>query len=110
MRKNAAFERFKEEFPLVGESFSNLYQAVSNKGLDPKTKELIYLGVLTTVRYSPAILVHMNRALDLGATKDEVVEAMMMSIPASGLCNFLDILPEVLNELDQRKEIAATDL
>jgi alkylhydroperoxidase/carboxymuconolactone decarboxylase family protein YurZ len=102
MTINPAFERFKEEFPEVGKVFGQLYQTVSSKALDEKTKQLVYLGVLATARYSPAIKVHIRRAIDAGANKDEILESLMLSIPASGICHFLDILPEVLDELNNQ--------
>lgn len=101
MSKNPDFERFKEEFPEPAKIFSNLYQSVSSKALDEKTKQLVYLGVLTANRYGPAIRVHIAKALDAGATPDEIREAMMLAIPAGGLCNFLSVLPEMIAELNK---------
>lgn len=100
MTKNPAFEQFKEEFPDVAKTFGQLYEKVSDKALDEKTKQLVYLGVLTAMRYSPAIRVHIQKALEAGATKSEIQEAMMLAIPASGLCNFLAVLPDLMQELD----------
>lgn len=51
--KNPDFELFKKDFPEVGKIFGELYQSVSSKALDEKTKQLVYLGVLTANRYGP---------------------------------------------------------
>lgn len=55
MTKNPAFEQFKEEFPDVFTTFSDLYKTVSSKALDEKTKQLVYLGILAATRYAPAV-------------------------------------------------------
>lgn len=99
--KNQAFEQFKEQFPDVANVFSQLYETVSHEALDEKTKQLVYLGILTAVRYAPAIRVHIHKALEAGATKEEIKEAIMLAIPAGGLCNFLAVLPDMMNELNR---------
>lgn len=63
----------------------------------------MYLSILIANRYGPAIRVHVHiaKALEAGATKEEIKEAMMLAIPAGGLCNFLSILPDMLDELNK---------
>lgn len=101
LSKNLDFELFKEEFPEQFTSFINLYQSVSSRALDEKTKQLVYLGILTANRYAPSLRVHISKALDAGATSDEIKEAMMLVIPAGGLCNFLSVLPDMMAELNK---------
>ncbi|AXC53660.1 MULTISPECIES: carboxymuconolactone decarboxylase family protein [Bacillus] len=99
MTKNPAFEKFKEEFPDVFINFSELYKNVSST-LDEKTKQLVYLGILTAMRYAPAVRVHCRLALEAGATREEIKEAIMLAIPAGGLCNFLDVFEDAMYELN----------
>ncbi|MGP7815950.1 carboxymuconolactone decarboxylase family protein [Niallia sp. 01092] len=101
MTKNPDYELFKKEFPEQARVFGELFQAVSCHALDEKTKQLVYLGILTANRYAPAIRVHITKALEAGATAEEIKEAMMLAIPAGGLCDFLSILPEMLDELNK---------
>lgn len=101
LSKNLDFELFKQEFPEVGEIFGELFQSVSSEALDEKTKQLVYLGILTANRYGPAVRVHIAKALDAGANPDEIKEAMMLAIPAGGLCNFLSVLPDMMAELNK---------
>ncbi|MED4531244.1 carboxymuconolactone decarboxylase family protein [Metabacillus fastidiosus] len=101
MSKNPDFELFKEEFPEVFNKFGELFQSVSSKALDEKTKQLVYLGILTANRYGPAIRVHIAKALEAGATPEEIKEAMMLAIPAGGLCDFLSVLPDMIEELEK---------
>ncbi|MEZ2716280.1 carboxymuconolactone decarboxylase family protein [Niallia circulans] len=100
MTKNPVFEQFKEEFPDVFSTFNDLYKTVSSKALDEKTKQLVYLGILTVTRYTPAVRVHIKKALEAGATESEIKEAIMLAIPAGGLCNFLFVLPDMMDELN----------
>lgn len=101
LSKNLDFELFKQKFPEVGKVFGELFQSVSSEALDEKTKQLVYLGILTTNRYGPAVRVHIAKALDAGAKPDEIKEAMMLAIPAGGLCNFLSVLPDMMTELNK---------
>lgn len=103
LSRNLAFDQFKEEFPETASIFGQLYQSVSSKALDEKTRQLVYLGILTAVRYEPAVRVHISKALKAGATPEEIKEAIMLAIPASGLCNFLSILPNMMDELNKEE-------
>lgn len=103
MSKNPYFELFKEEFPEVALVFGELFQRVSSDVLDEKTKQLVYLGILTANRYGPAIRVHIAKAFEAGASSDEIKAAMMLAIPAGGLCNFLSVLPDMMAELENKE-------
>ncbi|MBL8572381.1 MAG: carboxymuconolactone decarboxylase family protein [Hyphomicrobiaceae bacterium] len=48
--------------------------------LDTKTKELIALAISVTVRCDPCIAFHAKSAVDLGATRDEVMETIATAI------------------------------
>jgi alkylhydroperoxidase/carboxymuconolactone decarboxylase family protein YurZ len=99
MITNPIFEQFKTDYPEVGSIFTDLFNSVAGKSLDEKTKQLVYLGILTALRYGPAIKVHIQKALDAGATKSEIEEAMMLVIPAGGVCSFLSILSDIKDTL-----------
>lgn len=48
--------------------------------LDSKTHELIALAVAVTTRCDGCISVHSKKAIDAGATKEEIVEALSVAI------------------------------
>ena len=61
------------------------YQALSSAGektgqLDAKTRELIALAVAVTTRCDGCITVHAKAALDQGATKEEIAEALGVAV------------------------------
>ena len=67
--------------PEVMKSFSSLAHAATDaKVLDPKTKELIALGISVAVRCDACIAFHAEAAVRQGATRDEVMETMGMAI------------------------------
>ncbi len=53
--------------------------------LPRRTKELIYLGMCCAIRFPDGIRIHAARALDLGATREEVREAVALSVVAAGI-------------------------
>lgn len=65
--------------------------AYTNKRtLDAKTKEIIYTVVLTAVKANvDHIKSHIKLALDYGATKQEVLEALEICIPAASVPAFM---------------------
>ena len=67
--------------PEVMKAFSSLAQAALAEGaLDPKTQELIALGISVAVRCDDCIAFHVKAAVDRGATREEVLETLGMAI------------------------------
>jgi 4-carboxymuconolactone decarboxylase len=60
------------------------------RALDKKTKELIYCVMLTCVKASiDQIKLHVRGALNAGATKTEVLQALELTITAAGVPAFM---------------------
>ena len=67
--------------PEVMKAFSSMAQAaVAANALDPKTKELIALGIAVAVRCDDCIGFHVKAAFEQGASADEVTETLGMAI------------------------------
>ena len=67
--------------PEVMKAFSGLAQAaLAPKALDGKTKELIALGIAVAIRCDDCIGFHVKAALEHGASRAEVTEALGMAI------------------------------
>ena len=61
--------------PEVMKAFSSIAQAALAQGaLDPKTKELIALGIAVAIRCDECIAFHVKAAIERGATREEVLE------------------------------------
>ena len=63
--------------------------------LPRKTKELIYLGMCCVTRFHDGIRIHAQRALEHGATPDEVYEAIALSIVCAGIPAFREAVNTV---------------
>jgi AhpD family alkylhydroperoxidase len=73
--------RLREGAPEVMKTFAGLSQAaLAPKALDGKTKELIALAVAVAVRCDDCIGFHVKAAIEQGASRDEVAEALGMAI------------------------------
>ena len=67
--------------PDVMRAFSAIVQAATGpKVLDSKTKELIALAISVAVRCDDCVAFHAKVAVDRGATRDEVLETLGMTI------------------------------
>jgi alkylhydroperoxidase/carboxymuconolactone decarboxylase family protein YurZ len=79
-------EILEQSSPDVAEACSRLVATImARPALPEKVKQLVYLAVCTAVHHERGVTVHAGRARALGATRDEVLEAMLLTIPAAGL-------------------------
>src|ERR687883_1533578 len=62
---------------------------LKQRSLDRKTKELIFIVSLTVMRASKGhIQSHIQVALNLGVSKEEILEAIEISLPEAGIVVF----------------------
>jgi 4-carboxymuconolactone decarboxylase len=62
---------------------------LKERRLDRKTKELIFIVSLTVMRASKGhIQSHIRVALDLGLSKEEILEAIEIALPEAGIVAF----------------------
>jgi len=67
------------------EAFSQLHHASQKPGaLDFKTKELIALAIAVSLRCDGCIAFHTHDALDAGATREEILEALGVAVLMGG--------------------------
>jgi AhpD family alkylhydroperoxidase len=67
--------------PDAMKAFASLAQAALAEGaLDPKTKELIAVGISVAVRCDDCIAFHVKAAVDRGASREEVLETLGLAI------------------------------
>ena len=89
------FARLIIEFP-----FGDIY---SRPGLDLKARELAVVAALTAMgNAAPQLKVHIHGALNVGCTRQEIVEVMMQMAVYAGF-------PAALNGLFAAKEVFAED-
>ena len=80
-----AFQVFASEAPQHAAAWNGLVQnlAAAN-ALDQKTAALAYLSVLAVLGMESGIPFHVNSAKQSGATREEVISAVLIGLPAAG--------------------------
>ena len=69
------------DVPEVMKAFGGIAQAaLAPKALNSKTKELIAVGISVAIRCDDCIAFHVKAALQQGASREEVAEALGMAI------------------------------
>jgi len=92
-------EVFRNEAPEVAKAFNGLINAlVASKGLDQKTKQLIYIAMKASVGDQMAVRAHVPMAKAAGATKEEVVDAILMTLTVSGIRGVVTCLPGAVEQ------------
>ena len=95
-------EVFQNEAPDVAAAFNGLIQSlVASKGLDPKTKQLIYIAMKASTGDAMAVRAHVPMAKAAGATKEEVVDAILLTLTVSGIRGVVMCLPEVVGQFEK---------
>jgi len=80
-----AFQTFMKEAPEHSKAWMEVVQKLDNSSkLDKKTEELAYIAVLAAVRLESGIAFHVKHAKELGATREEVISAVLVGLPAVG--------------------------
>ena len=93
---------FQKEAPEVAKAFDGLIQAiVKSKGLDEKTKQLIYIAMKSALDDPVAVKFHVTMAKKLGVKREEIVDAILMTLTVAGIKPVLSILPEALEVYGQ---------
>lgn len=92
-----AFLCFMKEAPEVQQAWMEMVQKTSSaSALDKKTSELAYIAVLAATGLESGLPFHVGMARDLGATREEIISAVLLGLPAAGH-KVIASLPVVLN-------------
>lgn len=80
-----AFRTFMSEAPQHAQAWGAMVQGMASaSALDKKTAALAYLAVLAALRLESGIPFHVQAAKDVGATRDEVISAILIGLSAVG--------------------------
>ena len=80
-----AFKTFLTSAPAHAAAWSEAVQAlVKASALDAKARELAYIAVLAALNRVSGIPFHVASAKKLGATREEVISAILVGLPAAG--------------------------
>ena len=80
-----AFQAFLREAPSHSSAWMEAVQRLgAASALEPKTEALAYLAVLAAARLTSGVPFHAQHARSLGASRDEVMSAVLVGLPAVG--------------------------
>jgi alkylhydroperoxidase/carboxymuconolactone decarboxylase family protein YurZ len=80
-----AFKTFMTEAPGHARAWGTMIQELGKaSALDRKTLDLAYIAVLAALERTSGIPFHVLAARENGATREEVVSAILVGLPAAG--------------------------
>ncbi len=80
-----AFQVFMADAPRHAQAWGGMVQGLANaSALDGKTAALAYLAVLAALRLESGVPFHVQQAKQQGASRDEVISAILAGLPAAG--------------------------
>lgn len=80
-----AFKVFMSDAPEFAQAWGTAVQALAQaSALDTKTAGLAYLAVLAALNRVSGIPFHVVSLKENGATRDEVISAILVGLPAAG--------------------------
>lgn len=95
------FERFLSEYPDVANAYEQLGNAVHSAGpVDEKTRALIKLAISVGSRLEGAVHSHCRKAIDLGISKEEIRQTVLLALPTIGLPSTMAAMSWVDDILD----------
>jgi alkylhydroperoxidase/carboxymuconolactone decarboxylase family protein YurZ len=95
-----AFQTFLDEAPRHAAAWMGAVQGLdAASGLDKKAGHLAYLAVLAALRLETGVPFHVRLAKSAGASRDEVISALLIGLPAAGL-GVTQALPAALRAYD----------
>jgi alkylhydroperoxidase/carboxymuconolactone decarboxylase family protein YurZ len=99
----SAYRRFADDHPRLVQAYERLGEACLTEGpLDRKSAELVKIGIAVGARLEGAIHSHVRKALEAGATGDEVRHAIRLSLTTVGF-------PTMMAALSWANDILAAD-
>ena len=95
-----SFMAFMKEAPEHSKAWGEMVQGLAKaSALDKKTEELAYLSVLAALGMLSGIPFHVKTAKQSGATRNEVISAILVGLPAAGH-SVTQALPSAIESFD----------
>jgi 4-carboxymuconolactone decarboxylase len=96
------FQSFSERYPDVLASYQELAKACRNAGpMDEKIQELIMLGIAVGANSRGGVMSHTRKALDVGASPDEILQVVVLSLTPTGFPNMIAAMGWVKEVLEK---------
>ena len=96
------YEQFCKSFPEIEEKYKQLGVACRSSGpLDQKVQDLVKLGIAIGLGSQGAIRSHTRKALASGASREEIMHAVLLSLTTTGFPNMMAALGWVSEVLEK---------
>lgn len=100
-----AYRKFQQNYPELFTAYEALGKTASEGGpLDLKTRELVKLGMAAAQRAESAVQSHAHRALDAGATPEEIQHTVLLGVTTLGFPAMMTALSWVQDTIEDRFE------
>jgi 4-carboxymuconolactone decarboxylase len=98
------YTKFKETYPDIFKQYEALGKVCRESGpLDKKTQSLVKLGIAIGANSRGAVMSHTRKALDAGATPEDINHAVMMALSTLGFPNMISAMSWV-NEVIESED------
>lgn len=99
-RISSAFQTFMSQAPHQAQAWGGMVQGLNQaSALDKKTAALAYLAVLAALRLESGVPFHVQAAKQAGATREEIISAILLGLPAAGH-GVTQVLPSAISAFD----------
>lgn len=96
------YEQFSKKYPEVFQDYKKLGISTRKAGpMDEKTQDLVKLGISLGANSRGAVMSHTRKALDAGATPEEIAHVVLLGLTTTGFPNMIaawNWVQEVLSE------------
>ena len=97
------YENFSEKYPEIVKQYQDLGKACRETGpLEEKCQDLVKLGIAVGANSRGAVMSAVRKALASGATPDEIVHAVLLSLTTTGFPNMIAALGWANEVLDKQ--------
>ena len=100
------YKKFSEKFPEIFKQYKDLGVACRNAGpLNEKDQNLVKLGIAIGANSRGGIMSHTRKALDAGATADEVIHAVLLGLTTTGFPQMMAAMKWVDSVLSEQDSV-----
>lgn len=96
------YDKFRQQYVDISEKYDQLGQACRSAGpLEQKVQDLVKLGIAIGSNSQGAVRSHTRKALASGATQEEIVHTVLLSLTTTGFPNMIAAMGWVREVLEK---------
>lgn len=84
------YTNFSSDYPEIFKAYKEMGTLIRESGpLDEKAQNLVKLGIAVGANSRGGVMSHTRKALDSGATKEEIKHAVLLALSTTGFPNMI---------------------